>query len=60
MKRILLSAIGIIAAMASFAQVKIGVQAIGNLSSATVKTVPEVKFEQDNERTGWCWYRGRV
>ena len=46
MKKIMLSAIGIIAFMASFAQVKIGVQAIGNLSSANVKTVPEVKFNK--------------
>ena len=52
MKKIMLSAIGIIAAMASFAQVKIGVQAIGNLSSATVKTVPEVKFNKTMKELG--------
>jgi hypothetical protein len=43
MKKITLSAIGLIAAMASFGQFKVGVQAISNLSSASV-SVPDVKF----------------
>ena len=45
MKKITLSAIGIIAAMASFAQFKVGVQATSNLSSASV-SVPGIKFNR--------------
>ena len=52
MKKIMLSAIGIIAAMASFAQVKFGVQAIGNLSSAAVETVPAVNFTKTMKELG--------
>lgn len=44
MKKMMLAVIGMIITMAGFSQFKFGVQAMGNISSATTKIEPSVKF----------------
>ena len=44
MKKILLVAIGVTAGTAGFSQFKVGVQTIGNLSAASVKSEPGIEF----------------
>lgn len=49
MKKFMLMAIAILVAMAGFAQVKFGVQVIGNLSTASLKSEPAVDFNKKSK-----------